>query len=96
MESREPAIGERVGVVPPIVYLLFFLSGFTALVFEILWSRQFVTVFGNSSYAISVVLCAYMAGLGFGSWLGGRLADQTRRWLLLYAGIEAAVGWSTS
>ena len=92
MESRGPAIGGRVGVAPPIVYLLFFLSGFTALVFEILWSRQFVTVFGNSSYAISVVLCAYMAGLGFGSWLGGRLADQTRRWLLLYAGIEAAVG----
>lgn len=92
MESRGPAIGGRVGVVPPIVYLLFFLSGFTALVFEILWSRQFVTVFGNSSYSISVVLCAYMAGLGFGSWLGGRLADQTRRWLLLYAGIEAAIG----
>ena len=33
---------------------------------EVVWSRQFVTVFGNSSYAISVVLCAFMAGLGIG------------------------------
>lgn len=92
MESSRPATGGRVGEALPIVYLLFFLSGFTALVFQILWSRRFVTVFGNSSYAISVVLCAYMAGLGFGSWLGGRLADRTRRWLLLYAGIQGVVG----
>ncbi|MHC5035599.1 MAG: hypothetical protein ACYTFZ_11250, partial [Planctomycetota bacterium] len=35
-----------------------FFSGATALIFEVLWSRQFVTVFGNSSYAISIVLCA--------------------------------------
>lgn len=39
------------------VYGCFFLSGATSLVFEVLWSRQFVTVFGNSSYAISIVLC---------------------------------------
>ncbi|MHC4593026.1 MAG: hypothetical protein ACYS8L_10080, partial [Planctomycetota bacterium] len=47
-----------------------FLSGATALVFEILWSRQFVTVLGASSYAISVVLCAFMAGLGVGGLNG--------------------------
>ena len=44
------------------IYACFFLSGATSLVFEVLWSREFVTVFGNSSYAISIVLCAYMAG----------------------------------
>jgi hypothetical protein len=42
------------------------------LVFEVLWSREFVTVFGNSSYAISIILCAYMAGLGLGGLAGGR------------------------
>ena len=40
------------------VYACFFLSGATSMVFEVLWSRQFVTVFGNSSYAISIVLWA--------------------------------------
>jgi spermidine synthase len=73
------------------VYASFFLSGATALVFEMLWSRQFVTVFGNSSYAISVVLCAYMAGLGLGSWLGGRLADRLARRLLAYGAAQAGV-----
>ncbi|MFO1475480.1 MAG: fused MFS/spermidine synthase [Verrucomicrobiota bacterium] len=64
-------------------------SGFASLVFEVLWSRQFVTVFGNSSYAISTVLCAYMAGLGLGGIFGGRLADRVSRPLSAYAIAQA-------
>lgn len=74
-----------------VAYGFFFLSGVTALTFEVLWSRQFVTVFGNSSYAISIVLCAFMAGLGLGGWLGGRLADRFRDRLLLFGAVQAAV-----
>jgi len=74
------------------VYVLFFVSGFTALVFEVLWSRQFVTVFGNSSYAITTVLCAFMAGLGIGNLLGGRLADRCPERLLAYGAMQAGVG----
>ena len=74
-----------------VIYVMFFLSGATALVFEILWSRQFVTILGNSSYAISVVLCAFMAGIGIGALLGGRVADRFPRRLLVYAIIQAGV-----
>ncbi len=56
-----------------------------------LWSRQFVTVFGNSSYAISIVLCAYMAGLGLGGLFGGWLADRVTQRAILYAGAVAIV-----
>ncbi len=73
------------------IYVMFFLSGATALIFEILWSRQFVTAFGNSSYAISVVLCAFMGGLGIGSLLGGRLADRFPQRLMMYGVIQAGV-----
>jgi spermidine synthase len=75
-----------------IIYACFFLSGFASLVFEILWSRQFVTVFGNSSYAISVVISAYMAGLGLGGIFGGRLADRTTNRAGIYAIILGFVG----
>lgn len=74
-----------------IIYTCFFLSGFTSLVFEVLWSRQFVTVFGNSNYAISIVLCAYMTGLGIGSLYGGRLADQVSNRAVFYGLIMAIV-----
>jgi spermidine synthase len=73
------------------LYLCYFLSGFSALVFEVLWSRQFVTVFGNSAYAISIVLCAYMAGLGLGGWVGGKIADRTTRWTAAFGIVQMAV-----
>ncbi len=56
-----------------------------------LWSRQFVTVFGNSTYAISIVLCAYMAGLGLGGLFGGRLADRVTQRAIIYGAAVAIV-----
>ncbi|MHC4481365.1 MAG: fused MFS/spermidine synthase, partial [Planctomycetota bacterium] len=80
-----------------VAYVSFVLSGATALVLEVLWSRQFVTVFGASSYAISLVLGALMAGLGLGSWLGGRLADRIRAHLPTYAAILAGIAaWAAA
>jgi spermidine synthase len=73
------------------IYACFFLSGATALLFEMLWSRQFVTVFGNSSYAISIVLCAYMAGLGLGGLFGGWLADRITQRAIVYGAAVAIV-----
>ena len=77
-----------------LIYLFFFLSGAASLIYEILWTRQFIPVFGNSSYAITVVLVSFMAGLGLGSWLFGRYADRHRNRLLLYSIIEAGVAIS--
>jgi spermidine synthase len=99
-DSHGPGeVGRAGGALPPLlragVYAAFFASGGTALIFEVVWSRQFVTVFGNSSYAISVVLCAFMAGLGIGGLLGGRLADRlgggSRGHLLAYGAIQLLV-----
>jgi spermidine synthase len=73
------------------VYACFFFSGSTSLVFEVLWSRQFVTVFGNSSYAISVVLCAFMTGLGLGGLIGGKIADRIKQRMTAFGAVQAAV-----
>jgi spermidine synthase len=77
------------------VYACFFFSGATSLVFEVLWSCQFVTVFGNSSYAVSVVLCAYMTGLGLGGLIGGKIADRITRRMTAFGAVQVAVaGWA--
>ena len=73
------------------VYALYFATGATALIFEILWTRQFVIVFGNSTYAMSVVLAAYMGGLGIGAYLFGRFVDRHRDPLWLFALIEGGI-----
>jgi spermidine synthase len=76
----------------PAVLMLFFLSGASALVYEVVWMRQLVLVFGATTYATSTVLAAYMGGLALGSHACGRLADRSSRLLALYAGLELGIG----
>ena len=60
----------------PIVYFLFFISGITALIYEIVWNRMLTLVFGHTVFSVSVVLAAFMAGLGLGSYLFGYAVDR--------------------
>ena len=60
----------------PVIYFLFFCSGITALIYEIVWTRMLTLVFGHTVFSVSVVLAAFMAGLGFGSYLFGAAIDR--------------------
>jgi spermidine synthase len=70
----------------------FFLSGGTGLIYEVLWTRMLGLVFGHTVFAITTVLTAFMAGLGLGSYLFGRLADRQGHPLRLYGFLEAGIG----
>ncbi|TPW08310.1 MAG: spermidine synthase, partial [bacterium] len=70
---------------------LFFLSGASALVYEVVWSRLFTFVFGGTASAIATVLSAYMAGLAIGSYLFGRRIDRGGHPLVIYAILEAGI-----
>lgn len=71
---------------------LFVASGAAGLIYQVVWSRELVLVFGNTTQAVSTIVTAFMAGLGFGSLAGGRLASRTARPLALYGAVELAVG----
>ncbi len=71
---------------------LFFLSGFVSLVFQIVWMKMLVLIFGNTIWAVTTLLTAFMAGLALGSWIFGRIADQVGSPLRLYGIIEALIG----
>ena len=58
--------------------LLFFISGFCGLVYEIVWSRMLVLVMGNTTYATSTILAAFMAGLSLGSFYWGKKIDSLK------------------
>ncbi len=51
-----------------IPHFCLFLSGLTSLTYELIWIKQLRLVFGGTLYAISAVLCAFMAGLALGAW----------------------------
>src|SRR5207249_12076954 len=77
-----------------ILYLLFFLSGLAALLFETLWFRLASVVFGNTVWASSVVLAGFMAGLAVGSSAAARGGPRLRRPVRVYAQLELAVALS--
>ncbi len=74
------------------VFFLFFISGATGLIYEVVWTRQLTLVLGNTHYSVATVLTTFMAGLALGSFLGGRYIDRHGNPLLVYAILEAAIG----
>lgn len=78
----------------PVLAGLFWLSGTSALIYQVLWLRQLSLVFGVTTYAASTVLASFMAGLAFGSYVAGRAVDRARNPLLLYGAAEVLIGLS--
>ncbi|MDH5757491.1 MAG: hypothetical protein OEZ55_12580, partial [Nitrospinota bacterium] len=56
----------------------FFLSGVAGLVYQIIWVRMFSLSFGNTVYAVSLVVAAFLAGLALGSHVLGKVADRLK------------------
>ena len=69
----------------------FFASGASALIFETLWFRQAGLAFGNSIWASSLVLSAFMAGLALGNALAARVGPRLANPVRAYAYAEAAI-----
>ena len=68
--------------------ILFFLAGFSSLIYEICWVRQATLTFGVSVFAYSAVLTAYMLGMAIGSYLFGQRADQVTQPLRLFTWLQ--------
>jgi len=75
----------------PVIFLLFFASGASGLIYEVVWTRSLIYVFGAAQLAVATVLGAFMGGLALGSLIGGRFADRARRPLRVYGVIEIGV-----
>lgn len=71
---------------------LFAVSGATGLVYQTLWERQLHLVFGTSTFALSTVLTAFMAGLALGGAAAGRLVARLRAPLRVYGLLEIGIG----
>src|SRR5213594_2596846 len=75
-----------------LVPFLFFCSGATALIYEVVWSKYLSQMLGSTVKAQTVVLPVFMGGLALGNRLFGARADQSPRPLAIYGYIELAIG----
>jgi predicted membrane-bound spermidine synthase len=57
-------------------FCFFVVSGFCSIMYEIVWLRLAMASFGVTTAMVSLVLSAFMGGLGLGSWGGGALVRK--------------------
>jgi spermidine synthase len=80
-------------LVSVVALVIFFASGFSALLYQVIWQRMLGFFSGADVYSVTIIVAAYMAGMGVGSLTGGYLADRLSRWgnLALFAGVELGI-----
>lgn len=72
---------------------IFFISGFSALIYQVCWQRLLFTGFGVDLTSITVIVSVFMAGLGVGAYFGGRIADKfSQKLLLIFCFVELGIG----
>lgn len=79
-----------------LVLALFFGSGATALIYEVLWMKELGLLFGNTAYAAATTLAAFFSGLAVGSYVWGQRAVRLNNPLRTYGLLELAVAMSVA
>ena len=76
----------------PLILVFLLLSGSCGLIYEIVWMKMLTLVIGNTVFAITTVLTAFMGGLALGSYLAGRLEGRIKQPLKIYGLLEGGIG----
>jgi spermidine synthase len=72
------------------IYVIFLLSGFAALLYQIVWQRALYAIYGINIESVTMVVTAFMLGLGVGSLAGGIVSKDPKKPVLLYFSLVEA------
>jgi spermidine synthase len=75
-----------------VICAIFFCSGIPALIYQLVWQRSLFTIYGINVESVTVVVTAFMLGLGLGSFAGGRLSRLRLPLLGVFGAIEICIG----
>lgn len=87
-----PQVKQNKTAVFAYIAICFILSGAASLALEVIWSKYLALLLGSTVYGVATVVGSFMAGLGLGSYVAGRLSDRLRNHVLVYAWLEGIVG----
>jgi predicted membrane-bound spermidine synthase len=74
------------------LFLLFFLSGVSGLVYESIWSRYLARLVGSAALAQVLVLALFMGGMAVGALVAGRVLPRIRAPVVIYGLVEGLIG----
>jgi spermidine synthase len=87
--APRPPLGTRAGLRVAAAFVV--ASGFSALVYQVLWLRDLGTIFGNTAQASAVGFAVFFAGLAVGAHWWGRRSGALRSSLAAYAWLELGI-----
>jgi len=82
-----------------IIFAAVFISGFSGMVLQVLYTRGLILSIGSSTYAFSLILTGYILGTGLGSfifaWILKFVQDKLSfvGWLLILSGVAAILSY---
>lgn len=94
--STPPASTRDPGGVALRVLVAFGLSGMAAMVNQVAWNRGFSLFTGSTTYAFSLIVCAFIAGLALGGHLLAAVVDRARDRTGLMAALNVAIALSAA
>ena len=74
-----------------LLFTAIFISGASALVYQLIWVRLLGLVFGVSSFAVATVVAVFLLGLGLGSYFFGRWSERARDPMRIYLFVELGI-----
>ncbi len=87
-----PVAGKKIPPRQRLILWTFAFSGFASFAYEIFWTRSLVFLVGNTTYAFSLMLAAFLTGIALGGYGIRFVVKRTRRPLMLFAAIEILIG----
>jgi predicted membrane-bound spermidine synthase len=66
---------------------VFILSGVSALIYQLVWQRALLMIFGSNVESVAMVVASFLMGLGMGSLVGGWVSKQERAPLVVLFGL---------
>ena len=79
---------------PRLAYLMLAVSGATAMVYEMAWSRTLSMVYGSSVYGVSIMLSTFLVGIALGSWLAAARVRRRPATMLGAVWLLAGSAWA--
>jgi spermidine synthase len=75
-----------------LLLIAFMVSGMTALIYEVLWTRPLQLIFGSTIYAFSTILTTFFVGFSFGAFIIRNFADKTNNPLAVFGLLQLGIG----
>src|SRR3989344_5026491 len=75
-----------------LLLIAFVFSGMAALIYQVTWIRPLQFLLGSTTYTISIILAAFMAGLAFGSYAIARYVDEIKNLPKAYGLMQLGIG----